>query len=275
MSVPESFSRACLVAPEAAEATLDRVLCGVDGTPEGLEGVRQGARLRAPDGTLTVVNAVDVAAAAQAGWAATPLAAQLEEEGERALEAARAEAPQGAFRLVEGRPDRVLLSEASRTDATLLAVGSHDRPRAVGIAIGSVATMMLHEAPCSVLLARPGLADAAFPRSIVVGIDGSPQSAVAAAVAFGVGARFGVEVWPVAASGGKTFDIAAVHAIATGVVVDDRHPVELLVTAAADSDLLVVGSRGLHSLRALGSVSERVAHQASCSVLVVRPPTDS
>jgi nucleotide-binding universal stress UspA family protein len=31
-----------------------------------------------------------------------------------------------------------------------------------------------------------------------------------------------------------------------------------------------VGSRGLHGLRALGSVSERVAHDASCSVLVVR-----
>ena len=35
-------------------------------------------------------------------------------------------------------------------------------------------------------------------------------------------------------------------------------------------DLVVIGSRGLHGLKALGSVSERVAHQAECSVLVVR-----
>jgi nucleotide-binding universal stress UspA family protein len=47
-------------------------------------------------------------------------------------------------------------------------------------------------------------------------------------------------------------------------------PVAALVEAAACADLLIVGSRGLHGLRALGSVSERVAHAASCSVLVVR-----
>jgi nucleotide-binding universal stress UspA family protein len=35
-------------------------------------------------------------------------------------------------------------------------------------------------------------------------------------------------------------------------------------------DLVVIGSRGLHGLKALGSISERVAHQAECSVLVVR-----
>jgi nucleotide-binding universal stress UspA family protein len=42
------------------------------------------------------------------------------------------------------------------------------------------------------------------------------------------------------------------------------------VEASGSADLLVVGSRGLHGLRALGSVGERVANQASCSVLVVR-----
>ena len=38
----------------------------------------------------------------------------------------------------------------------------------------------------------------------------------------------------------------------------------------AGGDLIVVGSRGLHGLRALGSVSERVAHGAKASVLVAR-----
>jgi hypothetical protein len=46
--------------------------------------------------------------------------------------------------------------------------------------------------------------------------------------------------------------------------------VDVLVSAARDADLLVLGSRGLHGLRALGSVSERVAHRAPSSVLVVR-----
>jgi nucleotide-binding universal stress UspA family protein len=58
--------------------------------------------------------------------------------------------------------------------------------------------------------------------------------------------------------------------------VDGRHedlpddPVTALVAAAADADLVVVGSRSLHGLGSLGSVSERVAHQARASVLIVR-----
>jgi hypothetical protein len=59
--------RECLVAPEAARGVCDRILCGVDGTPQGLEAVRQAARLRAPEGSLTVVTAVDIAAAAETG----------------------------------------------------------------------------------------------------------------------------------------------------------------------------------------------------------------
>ena len=60
------------------------------------------------------------------------------------------------------------------------------------------------------------------------------------------------------------------------VIVGDDHddmpdePATALVAAAADADLLVVGSRGLHGFNALGSVSERVAHNARCSVLIVR-----
>jgi nucleotide-binding universal stress UspA family protein len=49
-----------------------------------------------------------------------------------------------------------------------------------------------------------------------------------------------------------------------------RPPVDALVAASAEADLLVIGSRGLHGLASLGSVSERVAHRAHCSVLVVR-----
>jgi nucleotide-binding universal stress UspA family protein len=43
-------------------------------------------------------------------------------------------------------------------------------------------------------------------------------------------------------------------------------------TAPRTVDLVVVGSRGVHGLRALGSVSERVAHQAHCTALVVHEP---
>ena len=58
--------------------------------------------------------------------------------------------------------------------------------------------------------------------------------------------------------------------LAPGVTlaVADAEPADAL--AAQDCDLVVVGSRGLHGLKSLGSVSERVAHRADSSVLVVR-----
>jgi nucleotide-binding universal stress UspA family protein len=270
--MPKTFERSCLVAPEEAAAVFDRVLCGVDGTERGLVAVRRAARLRRPNGALTVVSVFDVGLAAETGWAATQVAGELRQAAEEALEAARGEVPDATFRLVGGRLPGALLLEATRTEATLVAVGSRDLRRAVGIALGSVTTELLHEAPCSVLVARPASEGAEFPSSIVLGIDGSPESAVAAAAAFDLGRRLGVEVWPVTSTSGKQVDRDAVRSIATGVVFDERRPVDSLVQASSDSDLLVVGSRGLHGMRALGSVSERVAHRAKCSVLVVRPP---
>jgi len=275
VSLPSSPPPECLLDLEVGRGILDRVLCGVDSTQESLEAVRQAHRLEEPGGSLIVITALELATSAQAGWAATAAAADLEERAQAALDAAKAEAPGASFRCVEGRADQVLLAQAESEHATAVAVGTHEISRSVGIALGSVTTTMLHDAPCSVLVARAHPAHEDFPRSIVVGVDGSRESAVAAAVAFRLGERFDVEVWPVAARGGKEFDIAAVDAIATGVLIEEGKPVDTLVATAGKADLLVVGSRGLRGVRALGSVSERVAHRAPCSVLVVRPPAPS
>ncbi len=251
---------------------LTRILCGVDSGEAGLEALRQSKRLQEPDGMLALVAALELATAAHAGFAAVPASERLAAEAKAALEAAEALAPGVPAHVVEGRADQVLLGEAAKMDATLIAVGSHDISRPVGIAIGSVATSLLHSAPGSVLVARGGPPEDEFPRSIVVGIDGSEESELAAAVAFRLGARLGADVWPLAARNGKDFDIAAVDGIASSVLIEEGDPVDALVAGAERADLLVVGSRGLHGVRALGSVSERVAHRAPCSVLVVRRP---
>jgi nucleotide-binding universal stress UspA family protein len=52
--------------------------------------------------------------------------------------------------------------------------------------------------------------------------------------------------------------------------VDSAAAVDALAAASAEADLVVVGSRGLHGFRSLGSVSERIAHTAACSTLVYR-----
>jgi hypothetical protein len=71
------------------------------------------------------------------------------------------------------------------------------------------------------------------------------------------------ELVTIAAAGGKSIDLEAVHDADPEAVVDPGHPVETLVELSHEADLLIVGSRGLHGPRALGSVSERVAHRAA------------
>jgi nucleotide-binding universal stress UspA family protein len=49
-------------------------------------------------------------------------------------------------------------------------------------------------------------------------------------------------------------------------------PGTAIVEAANDTDLIIVGSRGLNPIQRmlLGSVSSKVVHRAPCDVLVVR-----
>ena len=259
----------------AERAVFHRVLCGLDTSLEGLEALRQADALQGERGDLRVVTALDLAVTVHAGWTAMSASSGLRADAERALSAAQAEVPGATCRLVEGRPDQVLLAEARRTGATLLAVGTHGISRPVGIALGTVTTIVLHEAPCSVLVARARPAKNALPRSIVAGIDGSDESAAAWKVARSLADRLQIDAVPVTARPSKDVDLAAVHAISEDAVLEEGEPVETLLSAAQAAELLVVGSRGLHGVRALGSVSERLAHRASCSVLVVRSPTSS
>jgi nucleotide-binding universal stress UspA family protein len=266
--------------PNAKQARLDtvfsRVLVGVDGAPESGEATRQAALLLEVGGELTLLSAYDTAAAV-VGGTGSRVPAYFDEdmqrkEAEDALRRA-VEQIQGHSsplpKIVRGNSWQELIREAERGRATLMAIGSHGTGRTRGIVVGSTATKVLHEAPCSVLVARrarPG-----FPRRISVGVDGSPESRVAYGAARDLADRYTAELWPVVAHGGKGVDRRLVAEI-----VDRGHedlpdePVPALVAAGADGDLLVVGSRGLHGLKSLGSVSERVAHRAQCSVLIVR-----
>jgi nucleotide-binding universal stress UspA family protein len=80
--------------------------------------------------------------------------------------------------------------------------------------------------------------------------------------------RFGSSIRLLACTGGKPIDAKGTQL--GDVERNDGPPVDGLVAASEMSDLVVVGSRGLHGLASLGSVSKRVAHHAHSSVLVVR-----
>jgi len=244
----------------------ERIVCGVDGSDASLEAARQADLLLADGGRLVLVTAIDLSDAIHFQIAPTALhaarralekAEELDRWAKETLERARAEVTRAAdVATVEaaGGPARCLVETAALERAWLVAVGTHGLGRVRGIALGSVTTRLLHRAPSSVYVARAADAGPWSLRSILVGVDGSPSSDAALAAARELEARHGA-------------------ALET-VTIEHRRPAGALVEAARDADVLVVGSRGLHGARALGSVSEQVAHEASCSVLVVRGDAD-
>ena len=255
----------------AVPSIFERILIGVDGTKGSFDACRQVARLAEPKATVraAIVSLFTPAAATALG--VPDLAKKLEHTADSALSAARRILGSGAeLRRLQGLTVDALLDEAKRVQATLLAIGPPEHRRIEEIVLGGVGGELLHRAPCAILVARPVPDTATFPREIVVGLDGSDEAEHAYEVAHDVATRRHSALRSLVALGGKHVDLDRVRERHPEVEADSAAPVPALVDASAGADLLVVGSRGLHGPRALGSVSERVAHQAQCSVFVVR-----
>jgi len=256
----------------AATHVFDRVVCGVDRSDAGAAAARAAALVTDPEGSLTLVSANESSIAVHAGWNMSQVMEELTTEADAALEQGSKAA--GALhefegKLIEGDPLLALLAEIERRAATAVVAGQHGHTRATGIALGSVATQLLHEAPCSVLIARGEIDPRYWPRRIIVGIDGSEHSARAHEAARTLASRFGAELRAVAATRDHV-DLEAARRIAPELREHDSHALDLLSVYSGTTDLMVVGSRGLRGIRALGSLSERLAHETRSSVLVVR-----
>ena len=178
-------------------------------------------------------------------------------------------------------PARRLLELAAGHD--LLVIGILGHSRAGGIMIGSAATAAVHRSPVPVLVARRPPDGVEFPSRILLATGGTPLSDDAANLTAGLAARHGAHVGIVAARDAErpawqvVAEEAATIIAATGtepLILDERGPTHRVVATAADNmraSLVVTGSRGLSGVSAIRSVSERIAHAAPCSVLVVRP----
>lgn len=260
------------------------VLCGVDSSPASAAAPRQGARLADDEADLWAVSVWDPKPAVHTGIHMGKALDFLRTDALKALRSVRENHPAFEEVLVRGSDVAGILRIAARVEADLVCVGSHGTSRAAGVVFGSVATAMLHYAPCSVLIARE--AHDEFPRRILHCGDGSGEALEAARVAGRLAARSGgsivtlsvsEELGPqyagtLAAESGAAADEAGVE---TEIRVEEGSPHRRVVEVAdeLDADLVVVGSSGRSGISALGSVSERVAHRAPCSVLVVRFPT--
>jgi nucleotide-binding universal stress UspA family protein len=265
----------------AVEPTVDTasvlatIVCGVDGSPEATEAVRQAALLAPAEGHLAllgVIHAGVVESVASVMPAVTT-------EPERLLRRRAWEALDEASRDVPGRievtttlrtgPAAALLEvQAEQLGADAIAVGSHGRGRLTAALLGSVTAHVIHDSTRSVLVAR-SVPVATFPRAIVVGVDESPPSLRALAVSRVLSRRTGATLHAVHVRHGSPLP-PALQALDLEHVRISVTPVDALIERASEADLLVVGSGGKRGLRALGSVSEALAHRATGSVLIVR-----
>jgi nucleotide-binding universal stress UspA family protein len=228
-----------------------RVVVGVDGTEWGGEALRQTLALAPPDAVVQAVTVLYTRPAARTGFDAAHWVDILTEEAARARDEAAAllDGRAGSSARVErGEPLRVLRSARDDARATLLTLGGRHSSRFLGIMLGGTSSELLHDGTCSVLVARPSAEGTWQPRRVVAATDGSAPALAALAAADDIRSRLGADV---------------------EIVSDAQHPARDLVERSRQADLLVLGSRGLHGVRAIGSVSERVAHHAKCSVLVV------
>ena len=252
-----------------------RIIVGVDGTDWGFEALRQALVLAPMENpVLHVVTALDTAPTVRAGFHAARFAELLVKEAEEAREAAETIIGGRAgcsARVVRGKPVDVLRRERDELQATLVALGGRRSSRFLGIVLGDTGTELVHDAACSVLLAYPTDNRPWRPRKIVVGLDGSTNASAALRSADELAGALGGTVEVVAATGGKAIegDAAWSDRVETW---DPAHPVAALVERSHTVDLVVVGSRGVHGVRTIGSISERVAHQAHCTVLIVHEP---
>lgn len=197
-------------------------------------------------------------------------------------------------------PAHVLCDLTEREDFDLAVVGSPHRGVIGRALIGSVGEALLHGSRIPVALAPRAYAggDHGPPRRIGVAYDTTPESDAALhyaeAMALAVGA--GLEVLTVVAPPGGASDALvesrsskvepysfveeAAGRVDARVEVRARRLTGPIADAVADAcleddvDLLVVGSRDYGPLRRalLGSVSNRLIHIASCTVLLVPRP---
>jgi nucleotide-binding universal stress UspA family protein len=255
------------------------VLCGIDTSPQSLAAAGQALALAADDANVWGVSVWDPGVAMLGGIHASEVALDLRRDAIGALQEARRAFPRLDPILMKGPDAAGLLAATVNLEPDLVSVGSHGSSRPAGVLFGSVATAIAHHATCSVLISR---AAETFPGVILHASDGSLEGLAAARVAGEIAAVHDSTVVTLHVTDGDLergrgiaeAGVALIEAAGREPVVQvlDGSPHRRIPEVADEigASLIVIGSRGRTGLAALGSVSERIAHHAPCSVLIVR-----
>jgi nucleotide-binding universal stress UspA family protein len=285
-------------------AQIPPVLVGIDGTPSGLEALALGSAFAVLTGSPLILGAVY-------GYEVIAFDSGLvwpeKEEAQRRLEQAQSRVPDfiawSTRLIVSTSPERGLVTLAKAENARMVVIGSSRRGAVGRVLPGSTGRVVAHGAPCAVAIAPHDWQIQApdVPLTFGVGFSDSPESrdalALAAEMASAGHAPLRVlttvhipsPAHPMFAATGTSFTgwvreqrrgaaalaQEAVESVAseieTEVILTEGDPVERLVEASHDLDVLVVGSRRFGPLRSalLGSVSGPLIERAACPVVVV------
>ena len=204
-----------------------------------------------------------------------------------------------------GSPATVILEKSDKWKPDLIIVGAHGRSALGRLVFGSVSQKVLHEAHCSVRVARERVEASGSTLRLIIGVDGSAGAteAVRTVTARSWPAACEVRVicaaWPtldfnprhlvgeiadwIAEEDVKIrnkVDATVRDLVAAGLpatsIIKSEEPIQLLINEAESwkADTVFVGARGLGRLERLrmGSVSSAIAARARCSVEVVHTP---
>ncbi|MBL8188438.1 MAG: universal stress protein [Acidobacteria bacterium] len=201
-----------------------------------------------------------------------------------------------------GAPASQILEKAEQWKPELIVMGAHGRTALGRFFFGSVSQKVLHEARCSVRVAREPEEKSDHPLRLLIGFDGSPGATETLRVVTArkwpadCEARVVYAAWPSVEFASKPLigkiadwvadeelkikrkiegvvrDLSAAG-LTTSSVIKAENPKQLLISEAESwkADCIFVGARGLGTLERwrLGSVSSAIAARAHCSVEVV------